>query len=704
MSLSPLNYNTTPGQKVVTQNTGVKRILGVNLAAQGKVPGWLYYLIDIQSYVVYANDGNEVWLNCFGQPAAGSLAYRDSISPFEGYRFYVVEQDISYEWKGGSWEGTAYQGHNLSPTYLIRDADAQLTLGRKHLIVGSVNVSLPVQNVKEGHEIIFCADTICDEEGNPSVTLLTVAGGAQFRYNNRECTTEVAMVRGVTHVAVFDGTGWQIFLADVEDLIDNIGIDRGLLKTGSAFTKDLVFFVDFVEPDEEIDLTEDSRALSPASARNVVSEAERASEYVNITGLLPHPSDPKLNFQPGPGNTSVVYDNFRMVWNEEPYIRTETLGVDYFEAGSIAVPVTTENTTFFIIAEKGGTIRLQTSPLSPDAVTEAFLGLFVANNGTLQIGIEGSLVVTRPWLSSSSYTVRHRRTVEGGIYSASATAGKVQRSSTVISAESNNWANSTVKPHTLEFPVQDPALWTYLTRDGDLVGPFNGSNVVGNVLDDTTPVAATEYTIQVVYIGGTGLVGTLLGQQVYADLDAAEAALASYTPIIPNVLVGTLELSRWIVKGDQFPGSGTLDLTDPDNFKVQNTGTSGGAGAGTANDIATSVDNSTLDDVNLQLNLDELSSRTSPTFRTGGGALGISESAYIDDSSTYKLPAIPAKGKVVRVCARNGVTPLIEVNDTGTEVIKRANQFSVSDISFIILSTDSGIWYEFISNGTEWEI
>ena len=132
---SPAAYVGTTGNEKIVQNIGAKRIQGNELVARGKVPQFLYYIVDIKALAVFENQGADVWIGAFGQPVAGSAAIRDSIPAFEGQRFYVIDQDTSFEYKNGSWTGTVFEGNVQSPTYIELDGTKlQLERGLKYRI------------------------------------------------------------------------------------------------------------------------------------------------------------------------------------------------------------------------------------------------------------------------------------------------------------------------------------------------------------------------------------------------------------------------------------------------------------------------------------------------------------------------------------------------------------------------------------------
>lgn len=699
---TPLNFGSTPGQKNYVQNTGVKRILGTNLVGQGKISNWVFYLEDIKSMVVWANDGTDVWFSAIGQPAAGNLAFRDSLTPFEGQRFYVIEQDIAYEYKGGSWTGTVFEGNLVSPTYLTLDEPTSMTMGRKHLLADNGTFVLPTDFAKEGHEVEF-------EIVTGFTVVITAQDGSELIIGDASLpsTTGLNGATGIVYRCVYHLGQWNIFFTDAGDLIkaiDAIVIGKGLIKTGNAVSGNMALSVDFATDEEAEDVNIDDKAISPKTVMPSVNAATRANQHNNITGLLPKTTDPIFNITGNIGDNFVTYTLFTAAFNLDPYLRNTPLEIIDFTAGTLNIPNIVGVSNLYIVARNDNTVVIQNTRPLPTSVTECLLGAVVAVNGLIiDDGTGNPSVGVFPWLASSYYDIRNAKpTVSGGIFSASATPAKVGVTNYTINSEGVNWENSQLLPHTKTLIGVDPAVWSVVDRDGNVLG-IGVDEIDGRTQDDGTPIPSNDYSIQVMFANIEGNLILLPGQSNYMTLDEARADVFAYAPIIPSIGANWLELSRWIVKGDQYSGGPQLDLTDPDNYQTFN-----GLDivlptqSNNAQDITSSNTDNNLKSTNLQEQIDELSQR---------GQIEDLLLQNIESSHTYriafngtkKLPTANPAGQIIGFYARpTDLAGVLEVNDTDNETIFFASEPSVTDTQLGI--DTAGVIYYLRSLGTSWEI
>ena len=736
-SMAPLNFATTPGQKVAVENTGVKRILGVNLLQQGKVANWQYFLEDIKSVVVYANDGTDVWYGTFGQPVAGPVAVRDSLVPFEGQRFYTTDEDLAYEYKGGSWTGTVFEGNLIGPTYLILKAPQKLTVGRKHLIDSNGEYSLPTANVKDGHEIEFeaydgNAVTVTTEDGSDIVLgdiIWDVSANGALDIDSS------VVYRGVYYSGV-----WSLFftsgddylrresnLNDIPDIqaardslvvfskietedkakevVDDVTVGSGLVKTGTAAGENMVLSVAFASATEAEDTSIADKALSPATIVPTVNTANRENQHNNITGLLPASGEAKFSLTGTVNGTTLSWPEFTCAFNADPYVRSQPLTLITFPANTVAIPFQAGVFTHQVVARDDGTVVLQSTRPLKSSVNEVLLGGVITLDGQILADNMGAPTVgIYPRLASSDYALRNSDPmVSGGVFSPSATVGKVQVTTYVITEEGINWENSTVLPHTKTIPQADPAAWSEIDQNATILATAK-DEVDGEFLDDqVTAVGNTNYSIQIVYTTVEGDLIVLLGQSTYPDVDAARADVFAYAPTVPAVLGNAMELARWIVRGDQYPGSGTLDLTDPNAFQsFSGLDISQASTPSAAVDITSSNTNNTLQSTNLQEQIDELSSRTSIVDLTVQ-VIERSKAYRVAFSGTKSLPSASPAGQIIGFYARpTDLSGILEVADTGTETIFFASDPTNTATTFAIDA--AGQWFWLRSLGTQWEI
>ena len=696
---SPAAYVGTTGNEKIVQNIGAKRIQGNELVARGKVPQFLYYIVDIKALAVFENQGADVWIGAFGQPVAGSAAIRDSIPAFEGQRFYVIDQDTSFEYKNGSWTGTVFEGNVQSPTYIELDGTKlQLERGLKYRIGTAGAYVLPKLDATatgEGRSLNGHAIEIVVNFGI-AATLNAYDGTEQFVANGAN-RNSINLLAEQHYVIVHDGTKWNVFAIDVEGIqnsldtkmdkaanlsdvadpatartnldvfdkaastamaegkVDGQTAGAGVNKTGNAADGNIVWFLDFATPQEVQEGTVNNKPITPADITDAVTNATRSSEFNNITGLLPKTTEAKFNLVTNADRTKVDYTEFTVVFNSDPYIRTSQLVSLTVIAGQITLPNTAGIVTHRVVVNNMGVVSLSPTRPDPTSTTEIMLGTIIAINGeVLSLGGQDQILVT-PWLASSDYAVRHNTTtIDGGKVAASATAGKVSKAAITINQESSNWEASTTSPHKTVLPPSDPLVFATMDRNGAFVNPST-DEINGELLDTGASVGNNNYSIQIAYQATETVVVVLLGQQTYASYNDAVAAIQVYAPIIPTPLATALEFSRWVIKGDQHAGSGSLDLGVANNFSTFSgmAVISGGSSASSASEIISSNTQNTLATTNLQEQVNELSSRTDWEFHTGGGTL-VDENAIVTDGTNVTLPPLPQTGIQQRIMAIGG--------------------------------------------------
>ena len=540
------------GSRNVIQNVGAKRIVGTDLITLGKVPQFVYYLVDISSIIFWANDDTDTWIGGFGHIVAGSITQRDSLQPFQGQKFYVVDTDISYEYKGGAWEGGVIEANQLAPTVLFLDTPTTLTKGRQHAVDYSGDVLLPLGADPEGDSLEGHAIGIVVPRGRD--VILKPSGADTFIDFNGNTTTSLALQEGAAYEVVFNGLKWEIYLLELsEDII-------------------------------------------------------RSSPSVNMSGLLPATTEDKFLLTANVDRTKVDFPEFTLLFNPDPYLRNSLANIFTKAAGQITLPNTSGVVSYFVSIDNAGVITLEPALVDKESTTKIHLGVVVGNNGEVAVGVDGDVINNGPWLASSDTSTRLREDeIRGGFISASATVGKLKQDALEFLRESVNWEVSTVSPHISHLAARDEINFTYLDRFGVVIGTLQTDEVDGNALDNGSNVNNNDYSIQVVYSSSQGVMGVLKGQESFSNLIEALAVVENYAPIIPPILQDVVELSRWVVRGNQFPGSGSLDLTDGDNFvSVAGSSVGGSSTSNTASNILTDNSNG-LTGTNTQDNLNELS-------------------------------------------------------------------------------------------------
>lgn len=751
--MGPKVFSSRAGQRIITENTGVKRIAGTDLLLQGKIPEWQYYLLDIQSTVVFANTGPDVWVNGLGQPAAGSLAIRDSISPFEGYRFYVIEQDTSYEWIGGSWTGTVFDGNTLSATFIKVNGDIILARGRKYHVVADAQLTIPkIDDTANGNgaslfghevEIVVARGVTCSLVANGVENYITAAGAIN---------TPTPLNTGNDNLLVFGDTAWELFVVDLIGLqsqldsklakaanlsdVANAGTARanldvfskaessadsdaavdnqtggiGITKTGNSSAGTVQYNADFASSVEALNNTIVDKAINPKTLSEVQQSIQRYSELIQRTGLVQSATETQFKLDRNAINLDTLeWDEFTVVFNPEPSTQLAALQISTIAASSIVVPNVAGVSAHFVTLNSSLVIAFSLTPVPVESVDIMLLGIVVLQDGDIaDVTVGVPFIETIPWLGSSAWALRHATPIiiGGGITpnadvpSATIDVGAIERSE-----ESINFAMDTSDAHLRTFPAVPKATWTYIDSTGLLVGPVGREDIDGSLLEGGT-IASNAFGIQVVFVTRLGTFAILTAQVSYANLSEVTAAIAGYAPTIPAVLANAIELARMAVKGNQVFGGGQLDLTMATNFfTIQGTGVAG-AGANNASNVISSTTNNTLEDTNVQSNLDELSNRTAWEFITGGGVLEISHKYIIGDSLGYTMPVMGAAREFVGLSANGGVTPTMTVdNVTAAEhFIKAIDLVDNGDTTFQIDAADNGKEYLAISNAIDWEM
>lgn len=736
---TPISQSVVPGQKVVVENIGVKRIFGVDLVNKAKIANWLFYLEDINTAVVYANDGTEVWYSTLGQPAAGPLSVRESLVPFEGQRYYVIEEDKAYQFVGGSWVGTVFEGNLIQPSVLILDGPQQLAVGRRHLLNGNGEFVLPTTNVKDGHEIEFnLFDTRTAQittEDESSMVL-----GEVEHDPAEEADGPLPLSRGVTYRGIFYNGQWSLFyssaddylsrsqnLNDVQDIIaarenlniysrnevlvvaagkvDEVDYRKGLVKVGTSLTGDMVIDVDFATLAEAEDTNITDKVLSPATIVPAVNTANRENQHNNITGLLPAAGETKFNITGVVGTGDISWPEFTCAFNPDPYVRSQPLQLITFLANSVTIPFVAGTFTHQVVARDDGTVVLQATRPLKSSVTEVLLGGVVTVDGNIIANNLGQPSIgVYPRLASSDYALRNNDAeVSNVIFSpVGGATGQVEHTTFRILEEGVNWENSTSLPHTKTIPATNPAEWLVMASDGT-IEETDITLVDGENLDDGTTVPNNSYSIQLVYTSIEGDLIVLRGQQVYGTIEEARADVFAYQPTVPSILANSIEVARWVVRGNQHPTSGAYDLTDSANFLTfAGIDVNNAAVPNNATDITSGNTSNNLQSTNLQEQIDELSHRGEIVTLTTQN-IERSRVYRIAFSGTKSLPSANPAGQVIGFYARStDLQGVLEVADTGTESIFFASAPAVIDTQLAIDTPATFYWLR--SNGTQWEI
>lgn len=671
MGVSSVVSTTGSGRKVQIQNVGVKRITGANLLAEGKRINWLYLIIDIGTLAVFENQLQDIWLGANGVPVAGNTDVLNALVPFEGQRFYNIETLQPLEYKGGAWGGASYAEYQpLAPTALIIADDDMLTVNRDHIVVApELQLVLPSTvsaSIQDGAQLRFwtlatATDVVLGVEA--PFTLIDTTG------NEQEFVT---LVPNVNYDAYFWNGSWYLVapepdldvlrpgnnLDDLEDpaeardnlsvlsttevydAIDAVGpANASLIFAGSSLEQDRTVRINFATP-AEFAVGSAGKAVDPATVRNfvdaAVNEALGASEYNNISGIT---GDSGLFEFTTTDNLSLDYSACTLVFNTDPYLRTEPLVTVELPAGSIPAVTIVDKTFYYIVADALGNAMLVTSYDRTNPLLLR-LGYCVIQNSEF---IE---FATMPQLASSDKSLRGAAPVAlGGTINPSATgaAGTLSSGELTWTLEGVNWEFNLAKPHTYLRAYSEVITYDLLRNDSSLVA--SGQIYVdGQLLQDGSPVGAGQFSFQVIYEDIFGSFYIIQGTEAYATIEEAVAAALSASPAVPEFTPIHRELARVVLRGDQFFTSPSLDLTDPAKFSVLSLAVTG---------IGEETDENGID----------------WRYAAGGGLLQPGVYYFFRDSSTYTLPALTASTQFIGWRALFNQFPVVVVSNDATETI-----------------------------------
>ena len=262
--------------KVVVQNMGAKRIAGADLLTLGKVSQYMYYLEEIQSMCVYANDGTDTWIGAFGQVVAGSVSQRDNLSPFQGQRFYIVDTATAQEYKGSAWGGTISVANALNPAVNVLTAATSLQVELKYHLSSSATLKLPpADNSLAGNLIVLTTGV------NTSGTLTSTSGTEQFFAESTSLVTSYTLQPNADYMIVFDGTRWNVVsslqsftAAEISALTEAAG--GGVGAVGSTVQTQLI----------ELFSTANSTGQELAAVRSIAENPADVDPSEIVTGVI----------------------------------------------------------------------------------------------------------------------------------------------------------------------------------------------------------------------------------------------------------------------------------------------------------------------------------------------------------------------------------------------------------------------------------
>lgn len=661
------------GNKGIVYNVGVERVTGSTLLAVGKRINWLYLIIDIGCLAIYENQGNNVWLGADGIPVAGDTTVLNSLVPREGQRYFNIQTNQPLLYKGGAWGGASWaEFQTLSPTVIVVTDDEQFVPQRDYVVFAVDKVlQLPgTESVQNGHHLrVYVAP------GSTGNNLYPTAGTPIVIANVGE-VTEMELVEGKVYDFIFYVDKWYTFsedanaylrvrenLADIEDkeeARDNLEVysrtqvlalcnryasgTDGLQFSGSVSEVSVKTLTLVFATASEILAGTSDKPIRPAELLAVIATATdsaiQSSKYNNFTGLQGASS----GFNVTTTGSSIDYSGFQAVFNLDPALRTEDIQVVDVPAGSISMPIGSGYQVLQLICTTAGNVQLET--YTTYSHSKCLLALVFAYNGTAQ-----SLVVC-PFISGSDYYLRGTiPTIVEGVVLGTA-SGNLETNGFVSFGESQNWVAKVPDLHRRDLPDVAVQPFTYYSGTSVIL-QVDATVVDGRLLQDGSTAGASSFTVQTVYATPDGHLFITPGYEEYSDIEAAVSSagseLSDKLAVYSTVLT---EICRLVIRGDQFAGSPTLDLTNIDRFRVLKT-TQLDAGGSTGQ---------------------------SQTFSLviGAGNLQYGKMYRFATNATITLPAGGLEGGWVSWITNYGFNPVLTVSNPSLELIYDMSKPSTS--------------------------
>lgn len=690
-----------PGGKDQIRNVGVARITGAQLTAAGYKVNWLYLITDIGCVATYENQGRDCWLGTDGIPVAGtSTIFAALPPPLEGQRFYNITTQQPLQYKGGAWGGATWAANQiLTPSTIIVTAAAQLAPQRDHLVVSSdVTHTLPSSAVaKNGHIITVLvaagavnnlllpgAGTTLTSLDVPNIAVfeLLQAQTYQFVYYNNVWTsfTESAALylrrsANLGDLGDIDSARANLDVlsaAQVLNQIQNIQAGRGLSAQGIAGNTANPFTInaDFATIGEFLAGVEDSKAVAPnvlrASLDQLIETATAQSKFNTVTGLVAGSESFTITQD---NSTTISWTAARLAINPDPDLRAEDVVFIDLEVGQAAVPQLAGYVLQFIEVGVDGVVAF-TANLTVRPMY-CRLGVALVKDGNIVWLLQTPQVATADYyLRGAGYTI-----VNGGVQATSTpTSGNLQSVAATLLGESVNWAVKTPDLHKLTQPAQAPLTWSYWRTASIEVS--QNTVVDGRVFADGSVVPANAFTIQSVLRDWAGQYYVIAGATQYATMTEAVNAVGSAIPTIPTFLQGcSVEVTRMILRGDQFAGSANLNLANNERarfFDATLLRGAGGAGSGAASQEIRIV--------------------------TAAGELQYGNRYIIQTTAPINFPPISSDGLWLSVRTEVGTVPVI--TEKNNQQLINDTVRNVDSASFTL--DVPGQWFDFYIRAGKW--
>ncbi len=594
------------GGRSIIENIGAKRISGTNLLTKGKFPFWVWWIEEISNLAVWEGTTKDSdatsWMGGLGYPVAGDTATRDTLSPFEGQKYFNTDTNLPEYFTEGGWSGTAPPGtpQPVAPRYRVPVEGTVLTSGRHHHIVKSGNYLLPNGNedsqiMKEGQDIVVLV-------GHGLEVKLLAQGTSTFINSTGADKVEMALAAGCYYAMVYNSDG----KFEVSDAID-LPFATDEEAAGRSVTDKIIAPSNLLAKNMDIDIEESMYPLTNMQSAFDFIEASILFNTSGIYGIIRGALTTGI-IDDNPKLVVLYLDQYRVQLQQTPKIFYSSLvptdpkdrtsyikqwSSEIFELSSIS-DITSDGLYFRWLGYKSdGTLAVYQENPSTDPDVFVVARLFISrNNSVLSLATGGNdSIFIRPNFSDYDNERRAREPLKIELSLGPNEALSFNTSGGKIFGESVNYKIDPTNPHTLTVPSSNTVVFVPI-NGGSASNPlppapvtvidpsqyWNGT-AVDNVQNNKATVIRVMLTVQ-----GTWIVQ--MGEVKYDNLNDAVAAtdIAPFTELF--VQSDIQELARIALRGD------CVDLTDQDKavWKLA-TSISGGIATPTA-----LTDNYLLDD------------------------------------------------------------------------------------------------------------
>ena len=246
----------------------------------------------------------------------------------------------------------------------------------------------------------------------------------------------------------------------------------------------------------------------------------------------------------------------------------------YFKEGAFEVPATASGKTepTYISINDAGQVLFDNTPVTMDDRDR----VLIARGIRVKISNVWNLTNFKymPYLADTDSVLRSAPLAISKFCTfpiESTTDSQLRFSDFDLLQEGINYEDNTLNPDRIHVAAANPGqFYTFYPGNMSL---SKSSEVDGNYYYNTTSetldtVPADKYTIQLLMSSPRGDIWRLYGQELYDSLSSAISAALGSAWDVTGLPTDGVAAAAFIIKGDQYSGSTTLDLIDPNNFVI----------------------------------------------------------------------------------------------------------------------------------------